>query len=361
MRLAKPVGEHERGILVLPASSTHGSFSLLTAGASALRRQWGLLLILTWAVFAGGCVSPTRPVSPGGTGSIHVAAPLSALEAEAFSGAKMRLSQGNLRRELLLEVTGEVIAGEVDNLPIGDWLVDLEIYDLEGDITHTATGAVRVRPGETATLRLEAQPNDGILEILAQVHGFVEAHSVQRARINFHNNQTATLDRDDHDPMLFHGTKPLRPGDYDYRIELYGATQYAADRLYQSPWESVRIHPGKTVRVTWQAASGSAHIEMGMSRMPSPPGALEVEAGAGGLRLLWQAPADTDVTAYRIYLKQDEYSAFSLKQEVPALERSWLVPEKDVKNGAWLTVTAVTSDGRESFRSNVMYIPGGGD
>ena len=65
------------------------------------------------------------------------------------------------------------------------------------------------------------------------------------------------------------------------------------------------------------------------------------------------------MTAYRVYLKADEYGAFSMKQEVTALEQSWLVPEKDAKAGAWAAVTAVTSDGRESFRSNVVYIPGG--
>ena len=229
------------------------------------------MVILVLAALAGACVSPTRQLSSKETGAMHVATPLSALDGDGFSGAKMRLSQGNLRRELLLEATGEVIAGEVDNLPVGDWIVVLEIYDLEGDITHTATGTVRVRPGETATLRLDRQPSDGILEILAHIQDFAEAHSVQRARIDFHNNQTATLDRDEQDPLLYRGAKALRPGDYDYRIELYGATQYAADRLYQSPWESVRIYPGKTVRVTWQAASGGPTLRWGCPGCPLRP------------------------------------------------------------------------------------------
>lgn len=292
---------------------------------------------------------------------MHIVTPLSALQGDGFTGAKLILTQGNLRRELLLDATGELIAGEIDNLPVGDWVVNLDIYDTEGDVTHTASGVVRVRKGETATLRLEAQPNDGVLEIVAHIHEFAQAPSVQRTRIIFHNNQSTTLSQDNDDPMVFRGLKELRPGDYEYRIELYGASQAAADRLYQSPWESVRIYPGKTVRATWHAAAGSARIEMGMTRMPAPPGPLTVDASEQGYRLTWEASPDEEVATYRVYLKQDEFGTYSLKHETSASGQSWVVPEKESQDGAWAAVTAVTADGRESYRSNVVYLSGRDD
>lgn len=335
----------------------------LTAGPRRLapRLVWLPLLLVA---LAGGCIYPpslqnSRWTGGDQTGSIYLATPLSALEGGTFSGAKLRLTQGNLTRELLLEVTDGEVTGHVDNLPVGDWNVTLDIYDQDGDVTHRASAVVRIRPDETTTLRLQAEPNDGMLEIEADISGFSEAHEVQRARINFHNNQTATLYPDELDPMLFRGTKALRPGDYDYQIELYGATQYAQDRLYRSPWESVRIYPGKTVKVRWQARSGAAHIEMGLSQMPPPPSELRLETTETGGRLTWLPAADPSVSGYRIYLKHDEFGAFSLVDEVPASERAWETTAKDVKDGAWAAVTAVTSDGRESFRSNVIYIAGG--
>src|SRR5690606_26990684 len=151
------------------------------------------------------------------------------------------------------------LAVTVEDLPAGDWQVRLDLYDDAGDITHTAAGTVRVRPGETAAPRLEPQPAGGFFEILADAGCFSRRDQVERARVVLHNNQTSTLEPVPGEPLVFHGRKALKPGDYDFRVELYGATLYAADRLYQSPWESVRIHPGKTSRVTWEVAAGIAH------------------------------------------------------------------------------------------------------
>lgn len=324
--------------------------------ASRRPRALVILTLLLVAALIGGCLGPVREPSGAGVGTMHLVMPLSALQGSGVSGAKLRLTQGILVRELLLDVTGELITAEIERLPVGDWVAELNIYDLEGDVTHTASGVVRVRPGETALLRLEAQPHDGVLEIIAHIHEFPEASLVQRVRITFQNGQSATLQRDEHDPMIFHGSKELRPGDYDYRIELYGEQQLASQRYYQSPWESVRIHAGKSTRTTWHAAAGAVHVEMGMNRMPAPPGLLGVEATEQGYVLYWEASPD-DVAAYRVYLKTDEFAAYSAKHETPASERSWEVPEKETTRDTWAAVTAVTADGRESFRSNVVYLP----
>jgi len=320
-------------------------------------RSLPLVILLALAAVLSGCGDVSRLALPAETGALHVVTPLSALQAEGFTGAKMRLTQGNLVRELLLDVSGSVVAGTVDNLPVGEWKVTLDLYDPAGDITHSATGTVRVRPGETTALTLEVKPKEGVVEIVADISGFSEPAAVERVRIVFHNNQSSTLERASGHPMLFQGVKSLNPGDYDYRIELYGATLYAADRLYQSPWESVRVHPGKTVRVTWQAASGAAYIETVISRMPDPPGQLRLERDDSRAYLAWSASADPEVASYRIYVKDDEFSSFSLREETPASELVWSVPASILTNGAWVAVTAARADKRESFRSNVVYIP----
>lgn len=321
------------------------------------RRLLAFVALVAAASSLGGCGAATQLVAGDETGSVQLVMPLSALQGESFTGAKLRLAQGNRVRELLLEVSGDVITGAVDNLSVGDWTIALDVYDREGDITHSATGAIRVRPGETATLSLEAKPREGVLEIVADIAGFSDAADVQRAKIEFHNGQTATLAQSPGEPTRFEGSKSLIPGDYDYRIELYGATTYAADRLYQSPWESVRIHPGKTVRVTWEAASGSALIEMGITQMPAPPGEVRLEAGESGELLAWTASPDPEVTTYRIYIKDDEFDSFSLRDEVPASQLTWAIPASTRKKDAWAAVTAARADKRESFRSNVVYIP----
>lgn len=329
--------------------------SHLLAALSFPSRALAALAALSAAL--AGCGSVIEPPLPRETGSVHIVAPLAAMQSTALTGAKVRLTQGNLVREILLDVSGELVAGPIENLPVGEWKVTLDLYDEEGDITHSASGVVRVRPGETTTLRLEAAPKEGIVEVAADITGFSEAAVVQRARIIFHNNQTSTLDRSGEDPMLFVGTKELKPGDYDYRIELYGPTFYASDRLYQSPWESVRVFPGKTVRVTWQASSGAAYIEMGVSRMPSPPAELRLEYDSSGARLAWSASPDPDVVLYRVYVKDDEFDSFSLRGETAEL--AWQIPESLLNSGGWAAVTALKADQRESFRSEVVYIPPG--
>src|SRR5690606_33470289 len=193
-------------------------------------------------------------------------------------------------------------------------------------------------------------------EILADAGGFSRWDQVERARVVFHNNQTSTLEPVPGEPLVFHGRKALKPGDYDFRVELYGATLYAADRLYQSPWESVRIHPGKTSRVTWEAAAGIAHLELVISPMPDPPRDLRLERESAGAALAWSPSADPRVHAYRVYVKDDEFGPFSLRGEVPAPQTSWPVPEAVLERGGWAAVTALT-DQREGFRSEVPRIP----
>lgn len=328
----------------------------------AFRRRRGLglaLALLVVSVIIGGCLGPARRISggQGQTGKVHLVTPLSVGGGSDFSGAKLRLTQGILVREMMLDVKGDLLTAEIDQLPVGDWVAELDIYDLAGDVTHSATGIVRVRPGETATIRLDAQPHDGIMEIVAHIHGFSWAQEVRRARIVFQNNQSTTLKQDEDDPLIYRGAKELRPGDYDYRIELYGEEQKASDRYYQSPWESIRIYPGKTVRAIWHAAAGDVRVEMGLSRMPAQPGPLHVEITEHGYRLYWDASPDEDVTMYRVYLKKDEFAAYSARHETPADERVWAVPDNELGDETWAAVTAVTGDGRESFRSNVVYLP----
>jgi len=312
-----------------------------------------LAALVPLAAGCGGLVS--HPLSRE-SGTVYVVTPLSALESPGFLGAKVTLTQGNLVRELLADAGGDLLAVTVEDLPAGDWQVRLDLYDDAGDITHTAAGTVRVRPGETATLRLEAQPADGFFEILADAGGFSRWDQVERARVVFHNNQTSTLEPVPGEPLVFHGRKALKPGDYDFRVELYGATLYAADRLYQSPWESVRIHPGKTSRVTWEAAAGIAHLELVISPMPDPPRDLRLERESAGAALAWSPSADPRVHAYRVYVKDDEFGPFSLRGEVPAPQTSWPVPEAVLERGGWAAVTALT-DQREGFRSEVLRIP----
>ncbi len=283
----------------------------------------------------GGCIQSSLPpsgVGPRRSNRGHVPCHAAfSLEGGTFSGAKLRLTQGNLTRELLLEVTDGEVIGHVDNLPVGDWNVTLDIYDQDGDITHRASAVVRIRPDETTTLRLQAEPNEGMLEIEADISAFSKPSEVngpgststttKRPPFTLTSStrccsaaQSAPAGRLRLSDRAVRGD-PIRPGS-----------------LYRSPWESVRIYPGKTVKVRWQARSGAAHIEMGLSQMPPPSfGTALGNHGETGGRLTWLPAADPSVSGYRIYLKHDEYRRLFAGGGGASSERAWETRPKTSK------------------------------
>lgn len=318
-----------------------------------------LAALIGAALALAACQGPIHSVrsdEPKGAVAIAVA-PLFPTAVPAEARAVVTLTRDHLVRTADLEVVDGAISASFSGLPAGDWSIEIELIDGEGDITHSATGSVRVRPGQTAAAILSLTPIDGALEIVVDLSGFPGVSDVQGVRVTFHDNRYVTLVRSADDPARFAGVKPLASGDYDFNVALYGATFLAGDRIYVSPWESVRIASGKTAQVYWRAETGSASLTAELVPDVPAPTTLQIEERQGEMWLVWDAVEHPALSGYRIYVKKDELLPFAAKAESPAGEPGVRLAEVWTgKEPAWLAVTAVAADGSESYRSPAVWV-----
>lgn len=326
---------------------------MLSLFHSRLQRALLAVLLGLGIATAAGC---TRALLPGSgfspAGRLEMAAFLSGSAAEPGSTLFVTLSRQGLSRTLQLTFDGESFRGVAEALPVGLWDVTAQLFDAAGDVTHHASATVWVRASEQTSLQLELAPNDGTLEIVADLTGFPDAGLVGRVRASFHNGWTLTLERGE--DGRFYGVRRLPPGDYDFSIGLYKSSFYASERVYESPWQSLHVRAGKTLRVVWEASTGAARIAVVVRHLPPVPEGLSVEWSESEALLRWEPVLDPQVTGYRVYAREGEGEPYEKKAEVD--QPSWPVPASLLKGhvAVWFVVTSVTSDGRESYRSEAV-------
>ena len=317
-------------------------------GACGLAPALGFLFALALLSLAG-CTHSLLPAAGAlPSGRVEVAALLPA-SAEPGATARLTLSRHGMVRSVPLALEDGAFRGVAEGVPIGLWDVSAQLFDETGDVTHEGTGSVFVRASEEASLLIELAPKEAALEIVVDLASFPEAERVGKARVTFHTEQVLTLQLGE--DGRFHGVKPLPPGDWDFSIGLYGSAFYASERVYESPWEHVTLHPGKTVRVVWQAATGSARVDVVVRHLPPAPQGLRVERSGQEARLVWEPVLDPQVTRYRVYARDGEGEPFEREAEVN--EPVWPVPAAllNSRGPVSFVVTSVTADGRESYRS----------
>lgn len=325
---------------VLPLSRSHPTGACGLAPALCLA-----LLVLSLA----GCTRSLVPsTSAAPSGRVEVAAPLPA-SVEPGVTARVVLFRHGMVRTIPLVLEGGAFRGVAEAVPVGLWEVNAQLIDEAGDVTHEGTGSVLVRASEEASILIELAPKEAALEVVVDLASFPETERVGRVRVTFHTGQVLTLQPGD--DGRFRGVKLLPPGDWDFSIGLYESAFYASQRVYESPWEHVTLPPGKTVRVVWQAFTGSARVSVVVRNLPPAPQGLRVEWSGEEARLVWEPVFDPEVAGYRVYVREGEGEPFERKAEVS--EPHWPISAALLKNRGpvSLVVTSVTADGRESYRS----------
>ncbi len=265
------------------------------------------------------------------------------------------LENNGMSRPVPLTLTEDGLVGEVTSLPIGDWVFSLELRDATGDLTHAAVETVRVYANVESVLEIQVAPIDATLEIVANFNDFPERDRVKKVRVSFGNGGTLTLDPSEDELYVFHGVKKLSSGDYEYSIGAYGESFYASDRLYESPWEGVRLESGKTTQVQWNTALGSASLRAEIVQMPLTPQGLQCAIHDEGILLTWEPSASTNVAGYQVYTRSDEYDHYKEDVYVEAPSATALLTTPKVETS--VRVTSVDSLGRESFRSEPIVVP----
>ena len=322
-------------------------------------RRFALLApALIAAVSLAGCtprvVEPTR--SGSALGAVNIASFVPQSQGGEGLHATVTLERDGMAREISLEPIPGGFAGEIAGLPVGEWALTVLFFDETGDVTHTANDTVRVYPGTSSLVELEAVPVDATLEFLIDLALFPERDDVGKARISFSKGGTLELKPVDGELYLFHGTKKMAAGDYEYSVGIFGPTFYASDAIYLSPWEFVRLETGKTVQVQWQPDIGGADIVADVVSLPPTPTGVSCELQGDELWVLWDPIPIERAASVVIYSRSDDFLPFDVAGESEPDAGAWLFAEAFDDEVGWIALASADDQGRESFRSEVIAI-----
>ncbi len=342
----------------LPARREQGVWEM--PGLSASKSRWQAAAILVVLLISTGCGALQPPGSDKAkdVGAVQIAADLSAMSAADLTDASMELtlSKGKTVITRQVPITGGTAAVAVENLLEGVWQATLAVKDLVGDTMYSAASAVTINAGTTVTVNLTLRPQPGILEISAWTGDHPALSAAQKARLNINPGGYATLAVAE--TGAFTGSKELAPGTYDYNVSFYGNGYLVGDLVYESPWTSVTIKPGKKTAVTWNPSTGSGTINGLIDMPPAVPAGLVLSRSTEGLTASWAAVADADLAGYRIYLRQSIFDKFALESDQGKDYTTFLYPANKLIAGQRIEVAVTAYDlaGNESERSPVAAL-----
>jgi len=330
---------------------------MILSGVIPAKARWALLVILAAFLAAGcGAVNSLPQAGQEHSGSLHISADMSAISAMELSEAAVELTIRKNKSVItrVCPVVGGSASFHLENLLIGTWSITMELRDGDGDVTYAASGAIDILPNETTSVSVTLQPKKGVLEVRLDPTQHGQLTATGKARLNVNPGGYATLAPDE-DGMLV-GEKELAPGDYDYSLSFYGESFLVGELIYETPWQTVAIRPGKRVVVFWEPGAGTALIEGSVDNPPPAPEGVVLQLTAEGLLISWDPVAEPDVSLYRVYLRQSIFDKFAEVAEIEAQETSYLYPANKLESGSSVevVVTAVDAAGQESKRSAVV-------
>ena len=315
----------------------------------------GIVLSLFLAAGCGSLLPGEQ--SPGTqTGSLHLAASLSEVAAGDFTGATLELTLTKDSSVVTKEVPvgGDVVTATVESLLPGTWEATLALKDIEGIVQYLASSPVNIVPGTTVAIELLLLPSAGTLEVTAPLGLYPELNSATKARLYINPGGYSAMDLTDANSFI--GTKELAPGTYDYSISFYSNGYLVGDLIYESPWTTVTIKPGKKTAALWDPGTGTGAISGHLDAPPPVPANLALSAGADGITATWQAVPAADLAGYRVYLRSNCFAKFDLVSEQTALQTTYLYAASKLDTGdqVEVAVTAYDAAGNESERSPVV-------
>lgn len=301
-----------------------------------------------------------QTVDPANAGRLVVSAKLNGINANELTGstATLIMSKDGRDRKQVLPIVDSAIAANIPDVLPGVWEITLSIADDKGVVTYQAESVASVTPGGTAALELVIRPLPGRLAVTVNPAAHPELANADRGRLYVNPGGYSSMYIDTN--KLISGEKELAPGTYDFSIALFANSFYASDKLYESPYTTVTITPGRTTSVIWNPVTGVCTIGGRIDTPPAAPRNVELLKVAQGLAIAWQTvpTPENDIAMYRIYLRQNLLDKFKLVHEVNAVKNSYIYPDGELDKGSpvEVAVTAVDQSGQESERSAVVAL-----
>lgn len=181
------------------------------------------------------------------------------------------LQQSGIVLEHSIPIADGLAADTLEGVYAGTWDALFEVRDKEGYITHRGQSQVTVYPDEEASLHVVLDPLPGQLQVRADLAGFHHEHLVDRARLYVQPGELRLESPRSPDEPFIHWSRDIAPGTYDMQVVLYRETFHSHNAVYAGPWFSVDVQPGRTVDITWQAATGRIDFAGAVRTLPPAP------------------------------------------------------------------------------------------
>lgn len=231
----------------------------------------GSVLLLA-ALLAGGCwYRPAAPQPlPEGAGTVELGVRIAAFQ-EGADQLTIVLRQGGIVLEHSIPLVDGLAADTLEGVYAGTWDAVLEVRDREGYVTHRGQSQVTVYPDEEASLHVVLDPLPGRLQARADLTGFHHEHLVGRARLYVQPGELRLESHRAPGQPYIDWQRDISPGTYDMQVVLYGESFHNHNAIYAGPWFSVDVRPGRTIEVTWQAATGRIDVAGAVRTLPLAP------------------------------------------------------------------------------------------
>ncbi|HHY46589.1 MAG TPA: fibronectin type III domain-containing protein [Firmicutes bacterium] len=302
-----------------------------------------------------GCFSgwEAAPSPDAGSVKIVITAPQSFTRQLAFSEVEVSLTNGVtvLSQKALLQ-NGSAEVG-FPRVLVGYWSVTANIKDDAGDVVYTGTTRLPVYKGQEASVNITLMPASGCVDFYADISNVPSQERVYKVKLyKDSTNLRSQVDiiRDPSSMVVHTVLTGIPPKVYDMMIKLYTPE---GDVLYESPWTSVEVRPGKTTVINWDFSSGSAAIAVDYDSVPPAPAGLGCTVLQEAVNLSWQAPVveENDLAGYVVYRRELPFDGYRELTRT-GLETSYRDTEVRVGSSYAYVVTALDLSGNESLRSN---------
>lgn len=324
--------------------------------------RWLWLVVTLMLLLMCGCGRlKSLPGTPNaddqtGQGSLKLMANLNEIS-DTPTGMQVELTLKKNTTSLVRQVpvVDGVASLVLDDLLPGVWQITLAIKDADGYTQYIASDQVSIVTGTTASTTLSLRPCPGVLEVNANPALYSALANAQKARLYVNPGGYSAMTLDENG--IFTGSKELAPGTYDYSVTFYNNGYLVSDILYESPWTTVSIQPGKQLILDWDPGTGGGAIDGHIDAPPPIPNQPQLQTTTEGLLISWDSVTAPDLAGYRIYLRQTIFGKFELICEQPTDQTTALYAASKLKLGlVEVAITAYDLANNESERSTVAYI-----
>ncbi|NMB25841.1 MAG: hypothetical protein GX986_09960 [Firmicutes bacterium] len=329
-----------------------------------------LPLLIAIATLASGCLgnpgnavsyTPTTPSGPTGGLAVQAVLAKGIGQTQEMGRVTATLTRGShvIEHDLNIDHANMIASGTIPSVMIGTWELRVDVFSPQDELLYAGVTSIVVEEGRTTAAEVTLTTAPGELVVQLDLTEFA-GHELIKGKLVFGTGTKPDLVKEfirDQDYAATAVIKDLPPRTHDLKVEIYRNTYHSYNCIYEGPWQTVAIDPGKTTNLSWSPALGLVEV-IGKIDLP-PPSPTEINAivDAESILITWASvtPPEDDLRGYRIYAQSDVYQGFELVAELPKTATAYYYqPRVDLGDGPLhfeFAVSSIDIGGHESARS----------